>query len=194
MKIEVIPFKNQKSEEFEAYFENHPLGNQNIYRLYYMNFHRIGENYEGKKDDNIGIVNWPFDAFTLPNGMSREDAFKVLSYLTDFIEKDAKLEPCSFQSVQVLNSVLDLKRLGFYKIKEKVKDEDIIDLFTITGRIALFKKDEHYPKYFEWYQENVTLQDVRDIYHKIGRDFYDLVPVTSQDNSQKTVQYTKKNK
>ena len=55
MKFEVIPLKDKKSEEFDAEFENHSLGNQNIYRLYYMNFHRIGENYEDKKDDNIGI-------------------------------------------------------------------------------------------------------------------------------------------
>ena len=31
--------------EFEATLEDHPIGNQNIYRLYYVNFHRIGESF-----------------------------------------------------------------------------------------------------------------------------------------------------
>ena len=70
--------------EFDAELENHPLGNQNIYRLHYINYHRIGNKYSS---DNIGIVNWSFKPFMFPNGIDREDGFKVLSYLTDFIEK-----------------------------------------------------------------------------------------------------------
>lgn len=72
--------------EFDTELEDHQLGNQSIYRLYYINYHRIGE-YQGRTDNNVGEINWPFQPFMFPEGMSRKDGFKVLSYLTDFIEK-----------------------------------------------------------------------------------------------------------
>ena len=71
--------------EFDAEFEDHPVGEGDIYRLYYVNYHRIRE-YPGRADDNIGVINWHGKPFKMPAGMSREDGFKVLSYLTDFIE------------------------------------------------------------------------------------------------------------
>lgn len=161
--------------EFEAELENHQLGNQNIYRLYYINYHRIGEDYGGS-DNNIGVINWPFEPFMLPKGMSREDGFKVLSYLTDFIEKQQNLIPCSHESVAKLNSVLDLERLGFKRIDANihVNDSDIIDLFTVTGRLLLFKNSSHYQKYFEWYTEGITFDEIKAIYDKCDIEFYDL--------------------
>ena len=47
--------------EFDAELEDHPIGNQNIYRLYYIHYLRIGEHY-GHRENNIGIINWPFFA------------------------------------------------------------------------------------------------------------------------------------
>ncbi len=171
----VIELKN-RNFEFEAKLENHPLSNQNIYRLYYINYHRINE-FPGCRDNNIGVIDWPFKPFMLPNGMSREDAFKVLSYLTDFIERELKLEPGSQKSVAVLDHVLDLERLGFRRVNISLdKDcEDIIELFTVTGRLQLFKNSSQYRKYVEWYQENVTFSEVKKIYKKCGIEFYDLV-------------------
>ena len=106
--------------------------------------------------------------------MTRENSFKVLSYLTDFIEKQLNLEPCSFKSVANLNEVLNIERLGFKKLKN-INDEDIINLYTVTGRQLLFKKSEHYKNYFEWYTENVTFDEVKNIYSKCDIDFYDLI-------------------
>lgn len=161
--------------EFDANLEDHPLGNQNVYRLHYVNYHRFGEGY-GMGPDNVGTGDYPYQPFLLPDGMSREDAFKVLSYLTDFIEKDLEIEPCSVKSVSALNQLLNLNRLGFTRLNIHIDtyETDIIDLFTVTGRILLFKKSKHYEKYFEWYQEGVTLEEVKEIYRKCGRDFYDL--------------------
>ena len=169
--------------EFDAELENHPLGNQNIYRLYFINYHRIGEHYGMPTPNNIGLINWPFNPFMLPDGMEREDAFKVLSYLTDFIEKEADLESCSFRSVEALDKVIDLERLGFKRLDIKLDDYslDVINLFTISGRVLLFKKSQHYDRYFEWYSEGVTFDDVKSIYNKCGIEFYDLVPVFKED-------------
>ena len=170
--------------EFDAELENHPLGNQNIYRLYFIDYHRIGEHYRMHTPNNIGIINWPFKPFMLPKGMEREDAFKVLSYLTDFIEKDANLESCSFRSVEALDKVIDLERLGFKRLDVTLDDDspEVIDLFTIRGRVLLFKQSKQYQKYFEWYTTGVTFDQVKEIYNKCGIEFYDLVPIIGDDN------------
>ena len=169
--------------EFEAELENHELGNQNMYRLHYINYHRIGENYINRKN-NIGVMEAKFDIFTLPKGMNREDAFKVLSYLVTYIEKTLSLTECSYMGVLKLNEALDLERLGFKKVPdgENIPDEDIIDLFTVTGRILLFKEDKNYLKYFNWYTEGVTKEEVKEIYQKLGKYFYDLIPIDPIDN------------
>ena len=171
-----------RNYEFEAELEDHQIGNQNIYRLYYIDYHRIGENY-GRTGNNVGVIDWPFKPFMLPYGMSREDGFKVLSYLTDFIEKQQNLIPCSYKSVSTLNSVLDLERLGFVRINANIDDSDVIDLFTVTGRLSLFKNSRYYQKYFEWYTEGITFDEIKEIYSKCGIEFYDLILSENSEES-----------
>ena len=152
-------FDPNKTYEFDAELEEHPINNQSIYRLHYVKYYR-------KNNQNIGVMNFPFDPFIMPNNMTREDGFKVLSYVTDSIEENLHLDPCSYQSVAKLNQVLDLSSLGFQKINKPIKEEEILDLFTIEGRILLFKKSKDYEKYFEWYTEGITLEEVKAIYEK----------------------------
>ena len=159
--------------EFDAELEDHPIGNQNIYRLYYINYHRIGEGY-GHRKNNIGIINWRFNPFILPKEMTREEGFKVLSYLTDFIEKREDTESCSFKSVSTLDGVLNLERFGFTRVEEK-DESKILNLFTVDGRLLLFKRSNLYSKYFEWYVENVTKEEVESIYAKHNMEFRDIV-------------------
>lgn len=54
----ILPLQAYVSRDFEfdATLEDRAIGNQNIYRLYYINYHRIGE-YEGRYDDNVGVIN-----------------------------------------------------------------------------------------------------------------------------------------
>ncbi|MCI8446547.1 MAG: hypothetical protein HFH31_03520, partial [Bacilli bacterium] len=89
---EMLELFINRDYEFDAELEAHPFGNQTKYRLYYMKYYR-------KQDSTVGAMDWPFIPFMLPEGMNREDAFKVLSYLTDFIERRLDLEPCSYKSV-----------------------------------------------------------------------------------------------
>lgn len=119
----------------------------------------------------------------LPNGMTREEGFKVLSYLTDYIEKRADTESCSLKSVRTLDSVLDLERFGFTRVEE-INEEKIINLFTVSGRLLLFKRSELYPKYFEWYVENVTLKEVENIYTKYNMEFRDIVWLDNHNNKE----------
>lgn len=162
-----------KSYEFNATLKDHPIGDQNIYRLYYINYHRIGTSY-GHYINNIGVIDWPCEPFMLPEGMTREEGFKVLSYLTDFIEKRKDVEIGSLRSTRILDQVLDLERLGFKKVKENDENK-ILNLFTVDGRVLLFKMSKLYRKYFEWYTENITLEEVQEIYAKHNMEFRDIV-------------------
>ena len=163
-----------KEDEFDVLLEDHPVANQDIYRLYYVDYHRIGEDYRGQDNNNIGMINWPCRPFMFPKEMSREEGFKVLSYLTDFIEKRDDINPCSLKSVKMLDNVLDLERFGFTRVN-KDDENKILNLFTVSGRLLLFKKSKLYPKYFEWYVENVTLEEVTNIYAKYNMEFKDIV-------------------
>lgn len=179
-KIYTLILRN-RDYEFETTLEDHPIGNQNIYRLYFVNFHRIDEYFRFPDPNNIGVINWPFKPFMLPNGMTREEGFKVLSYLTDFIEKREDIEPYSFKSVRLLDSVLNLERFGFARVAED-DESKILNLFTVSGRVLLFKKSELYSKYFEWYAENVSLEEVTDIYAKYNMPFSDIVWLDDQND------------
>lgn len=159
--------------EFEAEFEDHQLGDSNLYRLHFVNYHRFGENY-GMGPNNKALVDYPFKPFMLPDGMIREDAFKVLSYLTDYIEKELGLPECSQKSVAGLDELLDVASLGFTRVNPESETDDIIELFTVSGRLLLFKQSEYYSKYFEWYTEGVTLDEVKDIYERCGMNFEDI--------------------
>lgn len=190
MKEEILEYfaPINRDFEFDANLENHPLGEQNVYRLHYVDYHRIGEGY-GMGPNNTGTIDFPFKPFLLPKGMNREDAFKVLSYLTDYLERELNLDPCSEKSVRVLDQAIDLERLGFTRLNIQVgkSETDIIELFTVKGRILLFKQSEYYKKYFEWYKEGITLDEVKKIYGRLGIDFYDLVIKKNKEYKVKTI-------
>ena len=176
--------QRNRDYEFEATLENHPVGNQDIYRLYYIDYHRIGL----IESSNIGVINCPFKPFMLPNGMNREDGFKVLSYLTDFIEKREDTEPFSLKFVRTLDGVLNLERFGFTRVEEN-DEKKILNLFTVSGRLLLFKNSELYTKYFEWYTTGVTLEEVKNIYNKCNMEFQDIIWIeeTKEENYAKAL-------
>ena len=80
-----------------------------------------------------------------------------------------------------------LIKLGFKKLdRNNIPDEnDIIDLFTITGRQLLFKNSKYYSKYFEWYTPNVTFEEIYSIYKKCDIDLYDLKSVKEKTKTLK---------
>ena len=168
----LFKWPSNRNYEFDAQLEDHPVGNQDIYRLHYIHYHRIQE-YDGCRDNNVGVIDWRCKPFKMPIGMTREEGFRVLSYLTDFIEKRPEIEPCSWKSVKTLDSVLNLERFGFVRTDEK-NENKILDLYTVGGRILLFKKSAYYPYYFEWYTPNVPVAEVRSIYARSRMDFRDI--------------------
>lgn len=161
------------AKEEKEVLKSHPIGEQNIYRLHYINYHRTDEDHSLKRN-NVALIAWPFTPFMLPDNMNREDALKVLSYLTDNIEKRDDVDSCSLYSLKILDGILNLKQFGFKRVKE-TDENKILDLFTINGDVSLFKKSKLYSKYFEWYKPDITLEDVETIYQSCGLRFKDVV-------------------
>lgn len=159
--------------EFNPDIEEHDVELTNIFRLHYLDYCRIGEAYR-ISTNNIGVLEWVSKPFKFPVGMSYEEGFKVLSYLTDFIEKRSDVDVCSLNSVRILNNILYLERFGFKQVNE-VDESEFTDLFTINGRISLFKNSELYPKYFEWYRKGISKKEVKDIYKKYNMEFKDII-------------------
>ena len=137
------------------------------------------------------MVDYPLRPFKLPEGMSREDGFKVLSYLTDDIEKQPDVEPYSLKAVRTLDKVLDLERFGFTRVEETDEDK-ILNLFTVTGRLLLFQKSKLYSKYFEWYTEGVSRREVQKIYANLGLEFKDVVWTDDEEAKTKPKIFEKK--
>lgn len=130
--------------------------------------------------------------FVLPEGMSAEDAFKVLSFLTRFVEQAEGYEECS--AVCIVDDLIE--RFKFRHIEPKGKSTFIFErtnfepcthLFTVNGNFKYFKRSAYAKDYFEWFSENVTIKEVKDIYAKLGMQMPDLF-----DNKEQEVQFVEK--
>ena len=170
-----------KNYEFKADLKDHmPNENSKIFRLYYEDYYRtpIGSIYG---------IDWPFKPFMLPDNMNMNDALKILSYLKDFIARLNDLDKNSYKTIKILDNVLNLERLGFKRDNISCEENYIVNLFTVQGRLLLFKKSDNYKKYFNWYKENITFDEVKEIYQNIGIDFYDLVPKIENEEKETKV-------
>lgn len=136
---------------------------KNIYRLHHISYH---DDLYGSHHETHRV----FETFKFPKGMTREEGFKVLSYLTDFFEKKANVIKCSFKSVYTIDHIITFEMFGFERVEVK-NSNDIVDLFTIQGRVKRFKISKYYPKYFNWYKENVSKEEIINIYKRIGLEF-----------------------
>ena len=147
--------------------ENHKIPEDNsIYRLHHI---RYCDSLMGVCHESHAV----FEPFKFPKGITREEGFKILSYFTDLIEQLTESKEYSLTSVNMLEDIISLERFGFEKVNNV--DDNIVDLFTIEGQVKRFKISEYYPKYFNWYKENVSKDEIESIYEKIGIEFKDTV-------------------
>ena len=167
----------------EIDFEDHKVEDNGIFKLHYVC-------YEYDKDTKMyNLVNWDCNPFKFPLGMNREEGFKVLSYLADYIEATSKVGEASFKSVILLDQVLNIERLGFKRLNPDFRKE-AVSLFTIGGDLKEFKTESPlYEKYFEWYTPNSTEEEIKNIYNKIGKEF--IKPVFMGNNTSQTLKREK---
>lgn len=132
---------------------------QSVFRLRALHFGTIINNIKE-------IVDWPHIPFLLPEKMSVEEGFLILSYLVRKIEQDLRLPKCSPRAIMILNA-----KLKKYHFRMSSNYNDIVDLITVTGDKKRFKSSEYYSVYFDWFTEDVTFQKAKEIYEKYGYDF-----------------------
>ena len=160
-------------------------------RLYYIALEKFLK--YGTDQMMVGQTYGVSSPFRLPNGMTFEDAFKVVSYLSDKVETENNLEPASEKSVIMVSNILE--NYGFRKVEgeekghfhavssyvpfSKIKTafpageqiEGVVDLFTVGGNFRTFKKTDLHKRYFDWYSKGVTAEKIQDIYKDIRKEF-----------------------
>jgi len=174
-------------------------------RLYYVALEKFTR--YGTTETKIGQTYGISSPFRLPHNMSIEDACKVVSYLSDKVEKENDLEPACEESVIMVSNILE--KYGFSKVESKEKGhyhavsnyipfhkiranfpvcdkiEGVVDLFTVGGDFKVFKKTDLHNTYFDWYSKGVTQQEVADIYKSIGQEY--LLPNNTNAEDEKTL-------
>lgn len=160
-------------------------------RLIYVNMSKHRNIYTDElKFEQEYVISSPFQ---IPNGLRLDEAYEMISYITDKIESQYNLEEVSIQSVQYVANLLsdygfkklDAKKFNssegyFHKttritMLSKVKCEGvpeiqgIVDLMTVNGDIKCFDKSKMAERYFDWYTENVTDERFDELTNLVGR-------------------------
>ncbi|MBO5910464.1 MAG: hypothetical protein J6Q15_03035 [Clostridia bacterium] len=159
-------------------------------RLIYVYFEKFTR-HDGTRA--LGITYGISSPFKLPDGMNIEDACKVVSYLSEKVEAENNLIPASENSVAMVSNIL--KDYGFSKIEgyphghchmvqeysygsklvgQKASINGVVDLFSVGGDFGLFKKSDLYDRYFNWFTESVTKEEINEIYKNISIDINNL--------------------
>jgi len=165
---------------------------RNYIRLVYINMQKYNSRMDGQ--NKIGTTWATSGTFLLPVKMSIEEASKIVSYVSEKVEKEYNLEPASIKSVE--KTAEELQKYGF-KLDDKEfcrfhqteeehfgriytnlpKETYYVDLFTVGGDFKLFKRTKEYDRYFEWFTEGVTKEEVEDICSK----YYISMPVEQKE-------------
>ena len=197
-RVDLTKIKKEREENFEL-GDKPLLANPSLLkripkiRLFYVaieKFDRYGVN-GGKAFGKTFGVSSPF---LLPSNMKLDDAYKVVSYLSEKVEKEEGLEPASEKSVARVSNLLEYygfdKLYGyshghFHGVQDalipfrKITVENlgfdaycynVIDLFTVGGNFKLFNKTSLSDRYFEWFTKGITEEEVKEIYKNIGRE------------------------
>ena len=163
----------------------------NIIRLSYIALEKF------RADTALGVTSIQSSPFILPEGMTNDEACKVVSYLSELVEKEDGIEEASKQSVGLVSKILtdygftkiplqphgyshavyDLRELGASRFsKIDISDfyndsmKGVTDLFTVAGDFKLFEMTSLYNKYFNWFTENVSKQEIEKIYSRINKE------------------------
>ncbi len=157
--LELVNDNNKKEiNKHLVEFSNLFKDNRNIYRLHYVKF-------GGDKD-----ISFPYIPFMLPENMTREEAFLVISYLNEQIEKDFDFYRGQWCGVTRTNNMLEQYHFKLLP-KDMVDGYDVITLYTVDGDFERFKGSKFYQDYFEWFTSGVSDDCVKGIYERCGLEF-----------------------
>ena len=181
--------KNIEDNKHISTLEDKNISDGTKIRMCYVAIEKYNE--YGTNIKKIGQTTGVSSVFELPQGMTINDACKVISYLSEKVEKANKLEPASENSVAKTSAILE--QYGFKKVDETNKghyhcvqecrpfatiktnlptsqsQQQVVNLLTVGGDFDVFKKSDLYAKYFDWFYEDTKQQEVEEIYASIGQ-------------------------
>jgi len=168
----------------------------NKIRMVYVSYESYYQNGDLSTPKRFGHTCYQSKQFRIPDGMTPEEACRVISCLSDCIEKENHLHEGSLKSVKMTADILP--NYGFEAVENSnCKDshgtgllipfaklgcfcepvEEVTDLITYGGEERLFRRSEIKKRYFEWYTADVTKEDVEQIYEMLefGKELSDKV-------------------
>ncbi len=150
--------------------------------------------YDSYSRSMLGETCFYSQQFYLPKGMSLNDACKIISYLSQKVEKENSIEEASLTSVKHVSSILNdygfepvletqsqyihtHGELPFFKIKSVCKKVDnVVDLITYNGEKG-FKRSDLHSRYFEWFTKDVKESEINQIYDYSRKGIFDETAV-----------------
>ena len=136
-------------------------------------------------DSRIGVTFGASSSFVLPEGMSLKEACKVISYLSEKIEKEYNLEPGCRESLARVSRILEnygfkktgrdyqnylhmtMQLNGYNRIMLPLNEvKGCANLYTLNGNSSLFRRTNLYRDYFEWFTEGVMESEFNQIINK----------------------------
>ena len=143
-------------EKKEVKLISHEVVSSDTFRISYAKFSE-GNN----KKDNI---RWSLNSFFYPVEISKEDSYKLLSFIIDETRRQAK------EGESVVDSLIKVDKLlpdfGFAKVPFGSFSRPN-ELFIVEGNKNSFTHSKDYKKYFDWYKESISSEEASDIFTKM---------------------------
>ena len=157
------------------------------------------EKFNRGDEVRIGETVIQSSVFELPRSMSYEEANKVVSYLSEKLEKEKKLEPACMKSVGAVASILEdygfkkvsnnasytHKTLSRFPSKDNLSINEIYGvkyLWTVGGDFRLFKRTDYMDRYYEWFREGISQDEIIEIYENCRLTFPESKSSTDELN------------
>lgn len=171
----------------------------NAIRLIYLSYNKYTD--YATREKKLGQTYGVSSPMLIPHGINIEEACKIVSYLSEKIERENDLEPACERSVALTSQIL--QEYGFLKMKgynhghyhvtgkfprrkagttllSSEKIDGVVDLITVAGSPILFKQSEIYNRYFDWFTGKVSETEIRYIYEKAGINLDEMLQKTRE--------------
>lgn len=177
---------------YKGYIEykiKNPHQNFNNYLEYLLKNKNKSNNYEIVKlriynieftKINKSIISQPSFTLIKPKNMKTEDVYKVISFVYNnlIFNKTNRL---------INNLEIILTRWFNFEYDDSQNDENIVNLF-ITNDPLNFIYSSYYEQYFNWIEENITYEEVINIYKEINPE---IAKKLEKNYSYKPLKYSK---
>lgn len=159
---EILSYSEKEYEEekdFNYAKKRGIISEDKIYRFHYLEF----SGYVFRE-----LKNFTCKDFILPKSFTLEESFKIISYVFEHSTSEPGSYACCCKTTYILNL------LGFDLVDSNIFNK--VDLYCVASSDngKMFENTVYADEYFEWFIENVTKEDIEEIYSSKGLIFPDI--------------------